>query len=1451
MAERFAQIDRGEKGSPTGGRMSIRFAEIEKQQREAEKKRKEEERKRLEEQHKAKIQNIENIRKRIKTGNINLPTEQELQMSLKRPQIQPQPQQSQPKMPPTSLLNKIKKAPDVITSLVNKTADWAYNKYQTTKHPVVESIRERSPKPFIEGRFNQFKKIEYTPEQRAMVQAIIESNKENRKKIEAEFEKSKTPEQIAMEAKKKEFVEMLAIGATEPLGGVSQPVLKALLKGKGDDATKALYSFLKGKVANEVLDDAVAKISKVKDVGKAQAILDSYKAVKPLQEGGKTIASKAADIAKAKASGKSFDEWVKGQDYLRKQAENIDNIVKKSDKVSDSFLWGSALEKKTPKDIDVVVKLKTSIKEADDLIFSLRSEQTKWATIKNKDGMQYPTDITIVDKNGDAYLLFGRDLEKSKIRTENIKNLLPERKIGKLEEFYGGETRSRLKAEWDKVGRTPKKAPVKEAKKVETVLSKATTELGQKGMVDRKSLPSNRVSLLSQKKKTVKPEGELLPNNITSKSKNPSSVDVNNYLKARKNIKGNWGTKAREVIQDRMTRVKRLIDSPGMKVVDESDPYLAETLFHGRVSSRIEKAQKQIESLDKDLIKKANILKINDKKLNKIVDKYLIAKHAPERNALLGEKAAGISNTQAEQIVKEIEGSSYAKEIKKLAENFQEVHKQTLDVLKDAGLITDELYTTLKTKYKNHIPLQRVMDDADDVAEILTGKSFSTTSSGLKRAKGSEREISNILENITVNLEQAIVRAEKNRYGQSVLNFARDNKQSLGDLIEVSRPQAIGKTFDGKPIIEKVQGKNILTVFEKGKMYNIKINDDALAAALTGVNRESIPAGFKTIATITRFYSGLATRFNPEFAFSNIIRDTQENLVYLASQKKIGFTGAVSTPTKIASSFNDIKNFMLGKNTPGAKLYRQMVEDGGTTGGMGLSTKKQVKIDMEKMRKLNRSNPRKAAQYFLNAVDNWNQIFEDANRLSSYKVALDKGMSRARAAQIAKESTVNFNRKGTAGSIINSLWMFSNASIQGSTKMLKAMKNPKVAAAVTTAVTIPTMAINRWNDSVDPEWRDKVTDWDRVSNLPVMIPTDGDETNYITIPIGWGIKPIKVFADVAYDISNGASKNIYKEGEKILISILEAYNPIGGTDAFSAVTPTILDLPAEIARNKAWYGAPIHPDWNEGLPESERFFKSLEKTTSGRISKKVSEKTENLTNAEISINPENIDYAFNNLIGGAGKFVSKLVNTVSSIGKDDKPRPQEIPVISRFLKERSKEEVDSSLKYEKQDEFYKQLRKMETGSDKQKGAILDYIREKSDEDIKKELYVLNDKGFPTKGIPGSKNAIVAYDLYNKWKDMNSADRKTSIAEWKKTTKKEEGEKILQNVERYRKNDKAEQKGLGDGWMGKEVAEKAQILADFVKNMSDEERRKFLNEIDKAGLASDSVKQEYNKLRKSK
>lgn len=724
-------------------------------------------------------------------------------------------------------------------------------------------------------------------------------------------------------------------------------------------------------------------------------------------------------------------------------------------------------------------------------------------------------------------------------------------------------------------------------------------------------------------------------------------------------------TKFREIVENSNIRVKKLQGTKGVITTTDADPTLAKKLFTGRVSERTEDVTTVIKNIDKDIVKTSKTLKIADQKLLDDVNDYLIAKHAPERNKELGDKfAAGISDEQAAGIMARIAASPQGAEVTRIANQVQDLNKQTLQILYDGGVIEKKLYKQLTETYKNHVPLNRVFDDLEDIAGVLNSRGLDVKKTGLNRAKGSTRDIADIMQNVSDNLKSAIIRAEKNQVDNEIAKFAKNN-QHLG-------------LFEDIPYFKaRKSDEQILFYFENGKHKALRIADPRLAAAMKGVNMQHMPTILKFVSTFTRLYSGLATRFNPEFLIPNKIRDVQEMAVYAASQKNIDFTGATKSVVRDPASIKSIAEFMIGRDTVGARLYKQMRLDGGSIGGIGISTKKANALDLAKIRKNNRSSIRKGLSTTLETIDNANQIIEDSSRLSVYKTALDRGLSRREAARMAKDATIDFNQMGTGGPIINGLYMFSNASIQGSTKMLRAMKNPKVAGTVLLVVGTATTLTNQHNDSIDPDWRDKVPKWDRYNNLVVLLP-GSDGINYIKIPVSWGLKPIKVSMDYLYDL--GKDKATIPDAiEGILSSTLDAYNPLGGTDTLSTATPSILDIPVEIARNRAWHGGKIKPDYDPSSPEALKYFKTLTETPSGRGFKDITKYFYSKTDGKLDISPADLEYSFQQYIGGLGRFSSKIMTTLNGIGKGELPSVDNTPILSRFVGTKSAEEVGDKL----------------------------------------------------------------------------------------------------------------------------------------------------------------------------
>lgn len=755
-----------------------------------------------------------------------------------------------------------------------------------------------------------------------------------------------------------------------------------------------------------------------------------------------------------------------------------------------------------------------------------------------------------------------------------------------------------------------------------------------------------------------------------SKATKESDQKLSDTLSSSKSVPEKLGavfTNIVELIQNTEKRVFDLLQNK--KLNTTTDPYQIMALLKGKIEDQVQAGYRIAESASDDLIDFVGRDKESVTKGRDDVSKYLQARHAPERNAVYGDGAAGMTNEEAAKIVAET-----PKEIKDIAEKAQELNSKTLDLLHDAGIITDELYNGLRTKYKYHVPLQRVMDEADDIGTVLSARGFDVKGTGIRKAKGSEREVQDILGNIVNNYEQAVIRAEKNIVDKATLAFVRNNEKNISHLMEVKKPRAQGLDFEGKPIMERTHDPKILQMYENGKPIWIEIKDPKLAAAFRGVNKETVGPLINGLGAYTRFYGGLATRFNPAFALPNKIRDLQEVFVYMAAQEDIGFSGAFKTVGRDPASIKDVLAGLRGENTAGARLYAEMKAAGGTTGGMGLSTRKQTEMNLDKIFDTARSRPRKVAKDLIQYVDNWNTIFEDSTRLSVYKTALEKGATKERAAFLAKEASINFNRTGKEGAFISALYMFAKPSIQGSAKMMRAMRNPKVATAVAVGMGTAVSATTEWNDRVNPEWRDVVTKWDRMNGLPVMLPSEDGKSRYFVIPVSWGLKPILVTANLINDSLQGHPTDAIDAVGKVLSSMVDAYNPIGGTDIASTLTPTFADIPVEIARNQSWSGAPIRPTPYNNEPKDIQYFDTLKNTAQGRGAIATTKKLQESTGFLMS--PADLNYALDQLEGGAGRFGKQSAELLYGITTDaPTPPADEWPFVSRFLRERTQEEI--------------------------------------------------------------------------------------------------------------------------------------------------------------------------------
>jgi len=331
---------------------------------------------------------------------------------------------------------------------------------------------------------------------------------------------------------------------------------------------------------------------------------------------------------------------------------------------------------------------------------------------------------------------------------------------------------------------------------------------------------------------------------------------------------------------------------------------------------------------------------------------------------------------------------------------------------------------------------------------------------------------------------------------------------------------------------------------------------------------------------------------------------------------------------------------------------------------------------------------KKGTRAVMDFVNNENTAVENAIRMSTFKNLVESGVSEAKSARIAKELTVNFNRKGNMGQALNALFLFYNASVQGSARIIAAgAKSSKVRKLMlgtvmfAAALDILNRAMGGDDDDDTPRY-DKIAPWIKERNLIIMLPS-----GYAKIPLPWGYNVFHVIGQTAGEMLTRDKFKATEGASRIAGSIIRSFNPIGGEESLlQTLSPTITDPIVQWAENKDWTGRKLRPDTNIFAPRpmSHTYWSSV-REPSKYIAGKINELTggDEIRPGAIDISPELIDLVVDTFTGGAGRFAANMVSVPIKTIKGETVEPHEIPMVRRIYGKSGNQALTS--------EFYKNM----------------------------------------------------------------------------------------------------------------------------------------------------------------
>lgn len=723
--------------------------------------------------------------------------------------------------------------------------------------------------------------------------------------------------------------------------------------------------------------------------------------------------------------------------------------------------------------------------------------------------------------------------------------------------------------------------------------------------------------------------------------------------------------------------------SKGRPVDESQDFKMAEELMYGKAATALEKLDERVSDI-------TSIMKDNGITEQDITD-YLYALHAPERNALLLERegvdnGSGISDLEAQEIIDEIAKSGKLKAFEEAGQKIQDIAQDTRNTMRKLGLETDARIDAFEDMFKNYVPLAGIAIDesGENVGTYPSGSTgFHVSGSRIKKAEGRKTPAINLFAQ-TVHMNAAThVRGQKNEVMKSLYNLIKENSNK--DVWSVFDPEKKGEK-------RSIGNLDVVGVRVDGKQMAMQFADPSHAQSLRDMGVSKTNTFLKVMRGLSGWLRRSYTTLRPEFAINNFVRDIGSAVFNASAETEI--EGGVLNGQKVVkdmmkmvpSSLSAFLKDSVGKDSDPLikKYFEEFKEDGGRTGWSHVKSIQEIQEGIVSDTSDPKSGVKGVAQKLFGKisdtaefVEGVNEAFENSVRMAAYVAARKNGVSRSKSAQFAKNVTVNFNKQGEYGQVLNAVYLFFNAGVQGTARFARSMGTlkPKQKADGTTRkgrerittpqklaggmvlfnsmLTMLNIALSD-RDEDDELFYNKIPDYVKERAMVIMV--DGE--NYIKVPMPYGYN---VFANMGQSMTEVAMghRKPWSGVTFMTNSILTSFSPVSFGQSKDLITsiskgavPTPFKPIVDVLANETYFGGKVHADqspFGAPKPESELAFRSPESVQS--FFRWMNEATggSSEVSGSVDFNPDKMWYLFEYAIGGVGRDITRGVEAARKV----------------------------------------------------------------------------------------------------------------------------------------------------------------------------------------------------------
>lgn len=613
-----------------------------------------------------------------------------------------------------------------------------------------------------------------------------------------------------------------------------------------------------------------------------------------------------------------------------------------------------------------------------------------------------------------------------------------------------------------------------------------------------------------------------------------------------------------------------------------------------------------------------------------------------------------------------------------LWEAINKATKATLEKVYLSGIISKETYEKILGMYDCYVPLRGWNETtSEQVYGYLTSKDGPLGGSIMKKAEGRESMADDPIATIGMMADDAIRQGNRNLMKQRFLNFILNHPSdavSVHDIwleyndamdewvpvfadiedtdtadevaqkveafeqrmeaLRTEEPDRYKKGREAQHIPYKVVRNNLrehqILIKRGGRTFVATINGNPRAAqAINGLTNPDVDQNgvignmLKAGTWINRQLSAFYTTRNPDFVVSNFFRDAlysncmtwvKESPRYaLRFHKNFGRLN----PVVMRRLLGKWENGTLDMSDKYEKMFYQFMKNGAETGYTNVRDieghKRAVAAELKKQG----STGRKAWAALGMQLDLLNRSAENCARFAAFVTSSEFGRSVDRAIYDAKEISVNFNKKGSGGKMVNAngqtrlgkigaylggggrlLYVFWNAGIQGMTNFARQAKlHPVKATAGASALmalgyAIPMLAEMLGGGDGDDD------DKNAYYNLPEYIRRSnicfyaGEQ--WVTIPLPIEYRAMYGMGELAYGVISGNERYSGMELGLQMAGQVTQLLPIDMLEGGGGISPFIPSAAKPFTEayimNKSWTGLPVYKDtaFNKDDPEWTR-----------------------------------------------------------------------------------------------------------------------------------------------------------------------------------------------------------------------------------------------------------------------